>query len=165
MTWKLFNEPPTPGTRFVALYSDGSGASVYWYDEQAHLFDATGEDMFGQAVTGQEIENWLFDAGYLYWAALPKGPWNHAVNNGWRRIITDPPKAGTRFVVLLIDSKAAFLFHYSKEKRLFDVTGDSLFGARNATRTTIANYFFDSRLPCWMPLPEEMKLFFEGAGE
>lgn len=73
MTWNLFNEPPQPGTRFVALYIDGSGASVYRYDDEKHFFDATGEDMFGQAVTSQEIESWLFDAGYLHWVALPEG--------------------------------------------------------------------------------------------
>lgn len=73
MNWHLFNAPPQPGTRFVALYSDGSGASVYRYDDEKHLIDATGEDICGQPVTSQKIESWLFDAGYLHWAVLPEG--------------------------------------------------------------------------------------------
>ena len=45
MSW-LFGEPPERG-RFVALYDDGSGAALFVWGDDGHLFDAEGDGFWG----------------------------------------------------------------------------------------------------------------------
>lgn len=71
MNWTLFEDPPQPGTRFVALYSDGSGASVYFFREDGHVLLPSGEEM-GEALTPAALSDWLWDAGYLFWMPMPE---------------------------------------------------------------------------------------------
>ena len=73
MTWKLFNEPPTPGTRFVALHCDMGGAEVYLYGEDRHVYDAHGVDVFESEIADSGMADWLFDMGFVFWMPLPEG--------------------------------------------------------------------------------------------
>ena len=165
MTWQnlVTDAPPAPGTRFVALHCDMGGAGLYRYGDDGHLHDAGGDDVFDKPVDGVDVSDWLWDAGYLFWAPLPEGCWRRETNNGWRRSVSNPPKPGTRFVVLLNNLKGVMFFVYSENKRLIDGTGDDRFG-RGITKIDLADYLFSSRLQCWMPLPEGQRLFFEGVG-
>lgn len=50
------------GTRFVALYGDGSGAKVFMIDQEGHLVDAYGQDLGGEpdaTLTGRGFASWL----------------------------------------------------------------------------------------------------------
>lgn len=67
MNWKSFNEPPKLGTRFVALYVDGSGASVFTLKNNGALVNAEGDYL------GRIGEAWFGDAVFSFWAELPEG--------------------------------------------------------------------------------------------
>lgn len=53
------------GTRFVAIYGDGSGANLFMIDDSGHLLDAEFADQTPAPDT------WLMDAGYQYWMKIP----------------------------------------------------------------------------------------------
>ena len=54
------------GTRFVALYCDGSGASLYLIDDEGELYDATDGKL---GVVSPDA--YLQDTGKMYWIELP----------------------------------------------------------------------------------------------
>ena len=54
------------GTKFVALYDDGSGAKLFMVDKDGMLFDGYGIDY------GETPDCILMDFGYSHWIALPK---------------------------------------------------------------------------------------------
>lgn len=54
------------GTKFVAIYGDGSGADLYCIDDDGHLWDSDGEHIH------YPPDNFLMDSGYAYWLLLPK---------------------------------------------------------------------------------------------
>ena len=66
MNWKSFNEPPKLGTRFVALYTDGSGAGVFLLNDKGALVTAEGDYL------GKTGEAWFGDAVFSFWAELPE---------------------------------------------------------------------------------------------
>lgn len=54
------------GTKFVAIYCDGSSAGIFRTDRDGHLFDAEGEDLSASP------DSYLLDCDYCYWIELPK---------------------------------------------------------------------------------------------
>lgn len=54
------------GTKFVALYGDGSGASIFMVDADGHLVDVYGKDL------GNAPDTVLVDRGFTSWLELPK---------------------------------------------------------------------------------------------
>ena len=64
MEWKKFaDETPKRGSRFIALYEDGSGSCMYFLSDTGELIDQDG-DLDGLLESlGGEFEN--------YWAYLP----------------------------------------------------------------------------------------------
>ena len=54
------------GTRFAALYGDGSGARLYLITDRGELVDAEDGPMDEMSP-----DTWLLDAGFLYWVELP----------------------------------------------------------------------------------------------
>lgn len=60
MDWHSFDQKPESGKRIIALYSDGSGANLYFVHD-AGLIDVDGED----------CDSFSDDAGL--WAYLPDG--------------------------------------------------------------------------------------------
>lgn len=65
--WKTVMESPRPGTRFVALFADGSGASVFSVRDDGRLLNANG------GSCGRVDCDWLLEAGYVFWTELPEG--------------------------------------------------------------------------------------------
>lgn len=53
------------GTKFVALFSDGNGASLFHKDENGGMFMGDNEEISGDA------QDWLAEAGYSHWIELP----------------------------------------------------------------------------------------------
>lgn len=63
---KLFNfyeQPPEHGTRFIAFYSDGSGAELFMRTDNGDYIKA--DSMFAPNT------DWFIDSGYLWFARLP----------------------------------------------------------------------------------------------
>lgn len=54
------------GTKFVALYYDGSGASIFMIDKKGHLINHDGVDIESAPDT------YLVGSGFGYWIELPK---------------------------------------------------------------------------------------------
>ena len=64
---KLFNfyeQPPAHGTRFVAFYSDSSGAELFMRNDEGDYLKA--DSLYNPPDT-----NWFIDSGYLLFAVLP----------------------------------------------------------------------------------------------
>lgn len=59
----FYIEVPKPASRFVAFYTDGSGASLFLRDDAGNYFDSEGE-----LVPDQE---WFFESGHYAFAYLP----------------------------------------------------------------------------------------------
>ena len=112
MSW-LFGEPPTRGSRFVALFDDGSGAELFVWGDDGHLLDADGDDH--GVMDREELDDWLYETGHWCWTALPEG---YAVGFGvtttsardtrWR--FAEMPARGVRFVALRKDGRGADVF-------------------------------------------------------
>lgn len=62
MLHSLFTKQPKEGRKFVALYSDGSGADVFKRDKQGNLYNGEGEIL---------SQTWLEDAGFSSFMYLP----------------------------------------------------------------------------------------------
>ena len=159
MSW-LYDEAPPRG-RFVALYDDGSGASLFVWD--GHLFDAEGDDH--GVMDGEDLEDWLYESGHWCWTALPEG---YAVGFGvtttsardtrWR--FAEMPTRGTRFVALRKDGRGAEVFARMPLGAVVDAEGNGCLPAW-ATDAALASWFEDAGFAFWLPLPDGMKLFFE----
>lgn len=54
------------GTKFVAIYCDGSGADIFRIDRDGYLFDAEGNTL------SETPDIHLEGCGYCYWIELPK---------------------------------------------------------------------------------------------
>lgn len=162
MSW-LFGEPPERG-RFVALYDDGSGAALFVWDDDGHLFDAEGDDH--GVMDGEDLEDWLYESGHWCWTDLPEG---YAVGFGvttttardtrWR--FAEMPARGTRFVALRKDGRGAELFSRTRLGSVMDVEGN-LCLPMWATNAALVSWFGDAGVAFWLPLPDGMELFFEG---
>ena len=55
------------GTRFVAIYADGSGAGLFRIGDDGHLYNSDNEHI------DSAPDYWLYAAGYGFWMELPKG--------------------------------------------------------------------------------------------
>lgn len=72
--WKLCSvEQPHYGIRFMALFADGSGGTVFWRTPLGKLKDEHGDDVFDGYANDEALGNWLIEAGYLFWLPLPDG--------------------------------------------------------------------------------------------
>jgi len=54
------------GTKFVAIYGDGSGASLFAVNGSGHLVNANGE------TVDNAPDCYLTGAGFSFWIALPR---------------------------------------------------------------------------------------------
>lgn len=162
MSW-LYDEPPERG-RFVALFDDGSGAALFVWGDDGHLFDAAGDDH--GAMNGEELEDWLYESGHWCWTALPEG---YAVAFGvttdtgredtrWR--FAEMPARGTRFVALRKDGRGADVFFRTPLGAVMDADGNERLPAW-ATDAALVSWFEDAGFAFWLPLPDGMRLFFE----
>ena len=160
MSW-LFGEPPERG-RFVALYDDGSGASLFVWGDDGHLFDAEGDDH--GVMDGEDLKDWLYESGHWYWTALPEG---YAVGFGittaardtrWR--FAEMPTRGTRFVALRKGGCGAEVFFRTPLGAVMDAEGDERLPAW-ATDAALVSWFVDAGFAFWLPLPDGMELFYE----
>ena len=57
------NAEPEKGSKFIAIYGDGSGASLHMRDDTGNYFDAEG-DLIMDA-------HWFMDSGHVWWVYLP----------------------------------------------------------------------------------------------
>lgn len=160
MSW-LYDEPPERG-RFVALYDDGSGASLLVWGDDWHLFDADGDDH--GVMDGEELEDFLHAIGHWFWTALPEG---YAVGLGvtataretrWR--FAEMPARGVRFVALRKDGRGADVFFRTPLGAVMDADGNERLPAW-ATDAALVSWFEDAGFAFWLPLPDGMQLFFE----
>lgn len=162
MSW-LYDEAPPRG-RFVALYDDGSGAALFVWSDDGHLFDADGDDH--GVMEGWELEEWLYESGHCGCTALPEG---YAVGFGvtttsardtrWRFV--EMPARGTRFVALRKDGRGAEVFFRTPMGAVMDTDGNERLPAW-ATDAALVSWFGDAGFAFWLPLPDGMRLFFEG---
>ena len=161
MSW-LYDEAPERG-RFVALYEDGSGAALFVWGDDGHLFDAEGDDH--GVIDGEDLEDWLYESGYWCWTALPEG---YAVGLGvttdtardtrWR--FAEMPARGTRFVALRKDGRGAEVFFRTPLGAVVDGDGEERLPTW-ATDAALVSWFGDVGFAFWLPLPDGMRLFFE----
>ena len=161
MSW-LYDEAPPRG-RFVALYDDGSGAALFVWGDDGHLFDAEGDDL--GVMDGEELEGFLYESGHWFWMELPEG---YAVGFGvtttaretrWR--FAEMPARGTRFVALRKDGRGAEVFFRTPLGAVMDAEGNERLPAW-ATDAALVAWFVDAGFAFWLPLPDGMQLFFEG---
>lgn len=69
MSW-LYDEAPPRG-RFVAVHPDGT-ATLYWWDDEGSFLDWDACFVYGEEpFSGEELLDWLRDAGYDCWQPLP----------------------------------------------------------------------------------------------
>ena len=61
----LYSDSIPKDTKFVAIYSDGSGAALFVITKDGDLLNHDGEKL------DVSPQSWLPEAGYLYWIALP----------------------------------------------------------------------------------------------
>lgn len=61
----LSSEPIPNCTKFVAIYADGAGASLFWVDDKGRLLTDHND------YWGASPNECLLDAGYLCWIELP----------------------------------------------------------------------------------------------
>ena len=161
MSW-IFGEPPTRGSRFVALYDDGSGASLFVWGDDGHLFDADGDDH--GVMDGEDLKDWLYESGHWYWTALPQGyalgfeVTTTARDTRWR--FAEMPSRGTRFVALRKDGRGAEVFFRTPLGAVMDAEGGERLPAW-ATDAALASWFVDAGFAFWLPLPDGMQLFYE----
>ena len=163
MSW-IFGEPPTRGSRFVALFDDGSGAELFVWGDDGHLLDADGDDH--GVMDGEDLEDWLYETGHWCWTALPEG---YAVGFGvttdtardtrWR--FAEMPARGVRFVALRKDGRGAEVFARMPLGAVVDAEGNGRLPMW-ATDAALVAWFVDAGFAFWLPLPDGMKLFFEG---
>ena len=132
MSW-IFGEPPTRGSRFVALFDDGSGAELFVWGDDGHLLDADGDDH--GVMDGEDLEDWLYESGHWCWTALPEG---YAVGLG----VTD-------------------VFSHTRLGSVMDAEG-KLRLPMWATNAERVSWFEDAGFAFWLPLPDRMRLFYEG---
>ncbi len=66
----IFTDKIPLGTKFVALYGDGSAAELFHFDAKGILYDAA-DSLFDSDCQGQ-LEAYLADVGYDYWIELPQ---------------------------------------------------------------------------------------------
>lgn len=160
MSWS-FGEAPPRG-RFVALFDDGSGAALFVWSDDEHLFDAEGDDH--GVMEDWELEEWLYESGYWCWKSLPEG---YAVGLGvttmardtrWR--FAEMPARGVRFVALRKDGRGADVFFRTPLGAVVDADGNERLPAW-ATDAALVSWFEDAGFAFWLPLPDGMKLFFE----
>lgn len=71
MSWQFFDNPPKPGTRFVALFADCSGAEIFYLSDKGALVDSCGAEILRGADGA--LADWLLEAGFVAWVALPDG--------------------------------------------------------------------------------------------
>ena len=162
MSW-LFDGAPPRG-RFVALYDDGSGASLFVWGDDGHLFDAEGDDL--GAMDDWDVEVWLYESGHWYWTVLPEG---YAVGFGvttttardTRWLFAEMPARGVRFVALRKDGRGADVFFRTPLGAVVDGDGEERLPAW-ASDAALASWFVDAGFAFWLPLPEGLKLFYEG---
>lgn len=64
-------ELPEPGTRFVVIRKDGSGAEVFYRTLDGDVVDADNVEHFPSWGTIWALSSWFEDSGYGYWAQLP----------------------------------------------------------------------------------------------
>ena len=150
--------------RFVALYDDGSGAALFVWGDDGHLFDAGGDDH--GVMDGEDLEDWLYESGHWCWTALPEG---YAVGFGvttdtardtrWR--FAEMPACGVRFVALRKDGRGADVFSRTRLGSVLDAEG-KLCLPMWATDAALVSWFEDAGFAFWLPLPDGMQLFFEG---
>ena len=161
MSW-LFGEPPTRGSRFVALFDDGSGAALFLWGDDGHLLDADGDDH--GVMDREELDDWLYETGHWCWTALPEG---YAVGFGittaardtrWR--FAEMPTRGTRFVALRKGGCGAEVFFRTPLGAVMDAEGDERLPAW-ATDAALVSWFVDAGFAFWLPLPDGMELFYE----
>lgn len=160
MSW-LFGKPPERGG-FVALYDDGSGAALFVWD--GHLLDADGDDH--GVMNGEDLEDFLYESGHWCWTALPEG---YAVGFGvttttardtrWR--FAEMPARGIRFVALRKDGRGAEVFARMPLGAVVDAEGNGRLPMW-ATDAALVSWFEDAGFAFWLPLPDRMRLFFEG---
>jgi hypothetical protein len=62
MMRSVFTDPPKKGTKFVALFGDGSGGNVFFKDDDGQLYDHEAQFL---------ERGYLENAGYAYWLPLP----------------------------------------------------------------------------------------------
>ena len=158
----LYYEAPPCG-RFVALYDDGSGASLFVWDDDWHVIDTDGND-YG-VLEGLGFEDFLCERGYGCWKALPEGyavglgmTMNPAQDTRWR--FAEMPERGTRFVTLRKDGRGADLFFRTPMGAVMDTDGNERFPAWE-TDVALLAWFVSAGFVCWLPLPGGMRLFFE----
>lgn len=62
----LYTDPPKNGTKFIAIFDDGSGADIFHFRKDGILQQAgwSEEDCVDDVF-------WLCDAGYSEWIELP----------------------------------------------------------------------------------------------
>lgn len=73
MSWQLTIERvPLRGSRFMVLFADGSGGSVYLRGEGGGLIDDEGAFVFDAAMTDAELMDFMINAQYLFWTHLPE---------------------------------------------------------------------------------------------
>jgi|GEM_PF-967233 hypothetical protein len=163
MSW-IFGEPPTRGSRFVALYDDGSGAELFVWGDDGHLLDADGDDH--GVMDREELDDWLYETGHWCWTALPEG---YAVGFGvttttardTRWCFAEMPSRGTRFVALRKDGRGAEVFSHTRLGSVMDAEG-KLRLPMWATNAERVSWFEDAGFAFWLPLPDGMQLFYEG---
>ena len=159
MSW-LYDEAPQRG-RFVALYDDGSGASLFvWGD--GHLLDAEGDDH--GVMNSEELEDWLYESGHWCWSALPEG---YAVGFGvttttardtrWR--FAEMPARGTRFVALRKNGLGAVVFFRTPLGAVVDSDGFRM--SAGTSDDDFQLWFVAMGFAFWLPLPDGMQLFYE----
>lgn len=74
MSWQLTIERvPLRGSRFMVLYADGSGGSVFLRGEDGALVDNEGAFVFDAAMTDAELMDFMIEAEWFYWIDLPDG--------------------------------------------------------------------------------------------
>ena len=162
MSW-IFGEPPTRGSRFVALFDDGSGAELFVWGDDGHLLDADGDDH--GVMDREELDDWLYETGHWCWSALPEG---YAVGFGvtttsardtrWR--FAEMPARGTRFVALRKNGLGAVVFFRTPLGAVVDSDGFRM--SAGTSDDDFQLWFVAMGFAFWLPLPDGMQLFFEG---
>lgn len=72
--WHLVSEmAPSRGVRFMVLYADGSGGAVFYRQPLGTVRDSHGIDVLGGFARTEALQDWLLEAGFIFWLPLPDG--------------------------------------------------------------------------------------------
>ena len=161
--WRSGELPPR-GSRFVALFADGGGATVFYRPLCGGLIDAKGEELVGM---DESVADWLLEAGYLSWVELPER------SACWKTFVDPLPGVGVPFIALITlrgnqrEAHGYVILPDVSDNGTFYLTdSDGWWDIEFDQNQSAADYLIERGYEYWTPYPDGVQIWcVHGGGE